>query len=150
MRQINVLLLGFGNVGQAFAAMVLQKRVELARMGLEIVVKGISTGSHGATIESGTAAGVDLAACLQLCRDGGAWRLPQGSTPVETTEGMLDAAASLKLELDAVLEGIPANFATGEPALSYLRSCIIWQRWRFVFSTEKFIPIHYIHANTIF
>ncbi len=125
MRQINVLLLGFGNVGQAFATMVLQKRAELARAGLEIVVKGISTGSHGATLESDSAASVDLAACLQLCREGGTWRLPEGSTPVETTECMLDAAASLELELDAVLEGIPANFATGEPALSYLRRSIV-------------------------
>lgn len=124
MRQISVLLLGFGNVGQAFAGMVLQKRTELARSGLEIIVRGISTGSHGATLETVDGSGVDLAACLQICREGGSWRMPEGSTPVETTEAMLHAASLLKLEIDAVLEGIPANFATGEPALSYLRRAI--------------------------
>jgi homoserine dehydrogenase len=123
MRQISVLLLGFGNVGQAFATMVLQKREELAAAGLEIIVKGISTGSHGTTLQT-AAAGVDLAACLQLCSEGEGWRLPEGSTPVASTEAMLDAAAALKLELDAVLEGVPANFETGEPALSYLRRAI--------------------------
>ena len=103
---------------------VLQKRDELARAGLTIVVRGISTGSHGATLETTASSGVDLAACLRACREGESWRLPEGSTPVHTTEELLDSATSLKLQLDAVLEAIPANFATGEPALSYLRQAI--------------------------
>ena len=94
-RFINVLLLGFGNVGQAFAKMALEKAADLrGAAGLEIRVLGISTGSHGCTFEAGGA--VDLAACLRLVEgagEEGSWRLPAGSRPVDSTESLLQAAA---------------------------------------------------------
>ena len=131
-RFINVLLLGFGNVGQAFAKMALEKAADLrGAAGLEIRVLGISTGSHGCTFEAGRA--VDLAACLRLVEgagEEGSWRLPAGSRPVDSTESLLQAAAdaaaqsSGSLRVDAVLEAIPADYATGEPALSYLHRAI--------------------------
>ena len=45
--QVNVVLLGFGNVGQAFATMLLSKHAELlASHAVAIRVVGISTGAH--------------------------------------------------------------------------------------------------------
>jgi homoserine dehydrogenase len=128
-RPINVLLLGFGNVGQAFARMALDKAAHLRSAGLEIRVLGVSTGSHGCTFDPTGA--VDLAACLRLVEEAGeagSWRLPAGPRPVNSTDSLLQAAADAvqagSLRVDAVLEAIPADYATGEPALSYLARAI--------------------------
>eukprot|EP01048_Picozoa_sp_COSAG05_P012189 COSAG05_NODE_1202_length_5536_cov_1.814420_1_plen_92_part_10 len=88
-RQVKVLLLGFGNVGQAFASMLLSSAAELADAGLEIRVVGISTRSHGCTCAWG---GVDLHACLAGAfseLEGQRWRLPDGDVRVASSEAML-------------------------------------------------------------
>ena len=127
METVNVLLLGFGNVGQAFASMILAEQAELNSKGIEIRVLGISTSSHGCTA-TWTGAGVDLPACLAASAEGGVWRLPDGSVAVDSTEALLAAAAAARttesVVVDAVIEAIPANYETGEPALSYLRTAI--------------------------
>ena len=75
-----------------------------------------------------------MAACLDRVKageDGGgdrAWRLPERDVVVDSTEVMLDAAAAATAagawQVDAVLEAVPANFETGEPALSYLHRAL--------------------------
>lgn len=132
LRPVRVLLLGFGNVGQAVAEMVLSTKATLAASGLEIVVAGVSTGSHGCALTT-TAAGVSLADCLERVRAAedsgdGKWRLPEGDVPVDSTDAMLNAAAAAtaagEWKVDAVLEAVPANFDTGEPALSFLHRAL--------------------------
>ena len=130
-RVVNILLLGFGNVGRAFAKMVLRKKSELSEAtdGLEIRVIGISTGSHGFAYDVG---GVDLAACLALAtadssRD---WQFASGEygpqMDMSFTDEMLsraceDTGLGMDLVIDAVLECITTpDHSTGEPALSYL------------------------------
>ena len=140
-RVVNVLLLGFGNVGRAFARMVLAKAADLrattaAGGGLEIRMVGISTSSHGC-IYNRDGAAVDLAACLALVeaaqQSSSSWRLPSStsgsSESVDSTETLLRAAKQSvqdgELHLDAVLECITTpDYSTGEPALSYLMRAI--------------------------
>jgi hypothetical protein len=132
LRSVNVLLLGFGNVGQAFAAMVASDRGELRdAAGLDICVRGISTASHGCIFEPASD-GVDLAECLRRIHSatkGSSWRLPEGSVAVSSSETLLAAAAAAMCAggcpaIDAVLEAVPASLQTGQPALSYLHSAI--------------------------
>jgi homoserine dehydrogenase len=57
-------LVGFGNVGRAFAQLLLTKEAELAdRYGVTVSVTGIITGSHSAAINPG---GIDLAAAWRV------------------------------------------------------------------------------------
>ena len=59
-----LVLLGFGNVGQALVRLLLKKEDELhSRYGISFSVTGISTGSHGLAVQP---SGLDLKAALEL------------------------------------------------------------------------------------
>ncbi len=63
-----ILLAGFGNVGQEFARLLLDRRAELVRVhGLEPVVVGILTARHGSVQRSG---GIDLRKALRRSEAG--------------------------------------------------------------------------------
>ena len=58
MKQISIALLGFGNVGKAFAKLLLKKSVSLKEnFDVEFIVTGIFTNAHGYAINS---AGINL------------------------------------------------------------------------------------------
>ncbi len=68
MPHSDLLFLGFGNVGQALARLLLQKRATLEeRCGITWRVVGIATGSHGAALDP---AGIDLERALALAEAG--------------------------------------------------------------------------------
>ena len=110
-------LVGFGNVGRAFARLLLKKKEELsARYGLSVVVTGIITGSHGAAINP---EGIDLAAALDLVQSGGTLAsLSTVKTPSET-EAFIRACPA-----DFVFESTPVNPHTGQPALGYIQTAL--------------------------
>ena len=64
MKTSKLALLGFGNVGQAFARLLMRKADQLeADYGIQTLVTAIATGSRGRAIN---AAGIDLQAALDL------------------------------------------------------------------------------------
>jgi homoserine dehydrogenase len=103
-------LVGFGNVGRAFAQLLLKKEAELAeRYGVAVSVTGIITGSHGAAINPG---GIDLAAALDCVGSGG---MLDGLSTVETpseVEAFIRACPA-----DFLFETTPVNPLSGQPAL---------------------------------
>lgn len=69
MEPVGLVLVGFGNVGQAFAQLLLEKQAELAeKYGMRCHVNGIMTGRHGAAINPD---GIDLEEALRIVREGG-------------------------------------------------------------------------------
>jgi homoserine dehydrogenase len=61
-------LVGFGNVGKAFARLLLKKEGELAsRYGITVTVTGIITGTHGQAINP---EGLDLEQALAIAESG--------------------------------------------------------------------------------
>ena len=61
-------LVGFGNVGKAFARLLLKKKSEMAeKYNLSFSVTGIITGSHGRAIDP---TGLDLEEALNLVESG--------------------------------------------------------------------------------
>ena len=61
MRTVPLLLIGFGNVGQAVAELLLAKDAEIRLVhGLALQVVGIGTGSHGTAL--------DPEGLLRICR----------------------------------------------------------------------------------
>jgi homoserine dehydrogenase len=109
-------LLGFGNVGQALAELLLEKRADLQKdPGLSFRVVGIASGGHGRAIDP---RGLPLQDVLAAYRDG------------QNLESFSSAACRTSQEFiqrcgaDVLFESTPVNYQTGEPALSYLQMAI--------------------------
>lgn len=115
MKTYRLALVGFGNVGQAFARLLMRKESRLeADLGLRFIVTGIATGSHGSVI---TPAGLDLEKALAEAKSGFPANLFIKQTA--STEDFIRSCPA-----DALLENSPVNPQTGEPASGHLRTAL--------------------------
>jgi len=107
-------LLGFGNVGQAFAHLLLNKRDQLARQhALTFSITGIATRSRGIALDP---QGIDIERALQL--------ISQGSSLASlSTQPLVSDPVDFIHRCDAqvLFENTPVNYVDGQPAVSYLR-----------------------------
>jgi homoserine dehydrogenase len=110
-------LVGFGNVGQAFARLLCRKEAELARRyGIRTIVTGIVTGSHGAAINP---KGLDLEKALEIIQSGGSLdSLDRQAAPTDA------AAFILACPADAMFETTPVNPQTGQPAINHIQTAL--------------------------
>jgi homoserine dehydrogenase len=109
-------LLGFGNVGRAFAHLLLRKRAELKqRYDVSFVVTGISTRKHGNVVNP---SGVDLTGALELVRSGRSVNLVTTSLVVDGEDFIRKCGA------DVLFETTPVNHQTGQPAIDYIRTAL--------------------------
>lgn len=117
MKQISLALVGFGNVGQAFARLLMQKEEMLARdFGIQFLVTGIRTGRHGSAITSG---GINLNRALELVRLGQSLDILSGRpSPLDGKEWIYAVNA------DALIETTPVNQYTGQPAIMHLQTAL--------------------------
>jgi homoserine dehydrogenase len=113
MKEVRLILAGFGNVGQALARLLISKEDHLRQMyGLELRVVAIATGSHGIVHN---AQGIDLAKAL----DAG------DLTALSTVDSYSDSRALLKeVEAEVLVESIPVDYASGQPAIEYLSTAV--------------------------
>jgi homoserine dehydrogenase len=114
IRNFTFALLGFGNVGKAFARLLLAKSAELEhRYGIRWSVRGISTRSHGRVIDPD---GLNLEAVLGLIEsEGDISSLSKTSAPEDGNEFLEECGAQV------LFETTPVNYETGQPAVSYLQ-----------------------------
>ena len=117
MPEIKLAFLGFGNVGQALARLLLQKRASLQQeYELTFRTVGIFTRSHGAAIDP---AGIDLESALENMST----EIPLDS--MNAHPSIPDALAFIKdCAADVLFENSPVNYADGEPALTHLRTAL--------------------------
>lgn len=110
-------LIGFGNVGRAFARLLIKKADELSnRYGVAVAVTGITTGSHGGALNP---EGIDLAAALALVEAGASLdSLSSTGAPSDTADFIRACPA------DVVFETTPVNPHTGQPALDYITTAL--------------------------
>ncbi len=105
--------LGFGNVGQALARLLLHKQADLQNdYGITFSVTGIATGRHGSAINPN---GIDLEQALAMIKDD---RRLDGlsSQPVPP-----DALTFIRhCPADVLFENTPVNYQTGQPAIDHL------------------------------
>lgn len=113
MPHYNLALLGFGNVGQALAKLLLRKRLELqAQYSLTYAVTGIATGRHGTAINHD---GLDLDRALAQAASGGSLvDLSAQPAPVKALDFIRSCGA------DVLFENTPVNYETGQPAVDHL------------------------------
>lgn len=114
MKIIPLCMIGFGNVGQAFARLLLRKKEILAKeKGIQFIITAIGTGRHGKAIN---ADGLDIERALSLVEAGkdlsAINRLPE----TQTTEEVLRASHA-----QIMLENTPVNYQSGQPALDHIR-----------------------------
>ncbi|HEX7973512.1 MAG TPA: homoserine dehydrogenase [Anaerolineales bacterium] len=114
MPHYNLALLGFGNVGQALARLLLEKETELQNQyGLTFAITGIITGRHGGAIDL---QGIDLERALQGMQAGGSLDvLSTQPVPVDSFDFIYRSGAHV------LFENSPVNYATGQPAVDHLR-----------------------------
>ncbi len=110
-------LVGFGNVGKAFARLLIKKETELqSRYDLSVTVTGIITGSHGHAIDP---AGIGLQSALDIMERGG--NLSELSTvePIGTTLDFISACPA-----DFMIETTPVSPPDGQPAIEHIQAAI--------------------------
>lgn len=118
MRKYDLALLGFGNVGQAFARLLSRKQDELISCyNLSYRVTGIYTARHGAAIDP---AGLDLESALSCIN------IPGGSLDDLSVVSCPQDALSFiqRSQADLLFETSPVNYQDGEPAVTYLRTAL--------------------------
>lgn len=110
MATYRLAFLGFGNVGKALARLLLSKQAELRdRHQIEFIVTGIATGRRGKAIDQG---GLDLEQALQA----------SDLAPLSRAASIGDEYDFIRrCRADVLFESIPVNYATGQPALDFLR-----------------------------
>ncbi len=117
MRLVPLVLLGFGNVGQAVGKLLLRKQAEIAESrNLSYRVVGIGTGSHGFAIDH---AGLDLAQCLEIVSRGGSLKTLSAGPAIENSMELLKQSAA-----EALLESTPVDYEAGQPATDYLEAAL--------------------------
>ncbi|HEX6303187.1 MAG TPA: homoserine dehydrogenase [Anaerolineales bacterium] len=117
MAHYKMALLGFGNVGQALARLLLGKEAELkSQRGITFSVTGIATGRHGAAVDP---KGLDLERCLGVMNSGASLdRLGQGEKPADALDFIRRCGA------EVLFENTPVNYETGLPAIDHLRAAL--------------------------
>lgn len=109
-------LLGFGNVGRALAELLLHKELELKEnYGITFKVTGIATGSRGRVIDP---AGLDLPKVLA------AFSAAQSLAAFDRLPSSDSFDFIQKCGADVLFENSPVNYASGQPALDYIRTAL--------------------------
>jgi homoserine dehydrogenase len=117
MPHVNLALIGFGNVGQALAQLLLRKRYDLKNQyDISFAVTAISTGTHGSAIDPG---GIDLQQAISRIRSKAP--LDELSTQPVPKDGL---SLIKNCQADVLFENTPVDYKSGQPALDHLRTAL--------------------------
>ncbi len=133
MPHLSFCLVGFGNVGQAFARLLERKRETLAaQFDITFNVTGIATGRHGMAIDP---AGIDLQEALRIAAEGGRLdALTARPVPGSMLEFIQQCPANV------LFENSPVNHHTGQPAVDHLRAAL--DRGMYAITANKGPVVH--------
>ncbi len=117
MKNYSICMIGFGNVGKAFAKLINRKAKQLSdEFNISFSVVAIATGSHGRTINH---AGINLKKAIEISAENGS--LDELST-IQTPKSIQDFIALSKA--DFLLENSPVHYETGEPAITHIKAAL--------------------------
>ena len=114
MAHYKLALLGFGNVGQALAALLIDKQEELkSKYDLSTSITGIATGTHGAALNP---QGLEIERTLNHIREGRSLDdLSLQGAPSDALDFIRRSGA------DVLFENTPVNYESGQPAIDHLK-----------------------------
>jgi homoserine dehydrogenase len=114
---LRVAIIGFGNVGQEFARLLLSKRDWLLRKkGLDVEVLAIATRSRGSLISKNS---IDLGNVLEHLKDRGTLTDFGSETTKESPIGIIK-----KCDADLMIELTTLNIESGKPAIDHIKAAI--------------------------
>lgn len=114
MKELKLALLGFGNAGQAFGRLLLEKQEKIRdTYKTDVVVTAIATASKGNIYNP---EGVDLAAALEDVEKNGRFSESHKLTQMDTME------LAEKADYDVLIEMTPLNIFTGQPAADHIKT----------------------------
>lgn len=117
MSHYKLALLGFGNVGQALARLLLEKRDTLRQeYDITFSVTGVATGRHGMAIDP---QGLDMVRALQAVSQG---KTLDAFSIVPAPKDAFDFIE--RCAADVLFENTPVNYETGQPALDHLKAAL--------------------------
>jgi len=112
-----LVFIGFGNVAQALAQLLLRKRWELQeRYDVTFSVSGITTGSHGTAVNPN---GISVNAAFDMLQSERSLDLLTGGPMPASTLEFLERS-----EADVMFENTPVNHNTGQPAIDHCRMAL--------------------------
>jgi homoserine dehydrogenase len=117
LAHFDLVFVGFGNVGQAFAGLLLRKQNDLqTRYGLTYSITGIATAHHGMAINSHA---IDLEQALAIAGKGESLaRLSAIPSPDSIIEFIHTCPGQV------LFENSPVNHLTGQPAIDHLAAAL--------------------------
>jgi homoserine dehydrogenase len=126
--RLDLLVVGFGNVGRRFARLLEERRERLARdYDLDTRIVGVATLRHGSALAPG---GLDLARALEAVEAGRSLapfhdrrQAPQPSTGLELIAAAV--TAGVPSSPCVVVETTPLNIEDGRPALDHIRLALL-------------------------
>jgi len=133
MKTYKMVLLGFGNVGQALARLLLEKRSELQhRYLIRFMVTAVATGTHGRALNAN---GLDLEKALEIMQSGDS--LDELSPSPASTDNLELIRAS---GADVMFENTPVSYKDGQPAISHIETAL--ENAMHVFTANKGSVVH--------
>jgi len=128
LKKIKLLLLGFGNAGQAFAKLLIDKKEQIAnQFGYEVEVVAIITRSRGSLVDSN---GIELEkACHDIRLTG---KFDEGCEAFTSTSSM---EAARDIDYDLLIELTPLEIFTGQPAINHIK--VAFERGKHVITANK-------------
>ena len=117
MRTIPLCMIGFGNVGQTFARMLLGKKDALEKdYQINFIITAMSTGRHGIAINRN---GIDLEKALHLSENGSSLQVLSKSPSNLSLSEIINQSGA-----EVMLENTPVNYASGQPALDHISTAL--------------------------
>lgn len=115
MDQYNICLIGFGNVGKAFAELLDRKSDALKLDNIHLKITAIATGSHGSALNL---EGINAENAIKAYQNGDISSL--SSSPVEQ-----DIAAFIRAsQANFLVETSPVDYASGQPAIMHIDTAL--------------------------
>lgn len=116
MEQLKLALLGFGNVGQAFAKLMMSKIEKIQdKYSCTPIVTAIATNTKGNLVNP---QGINLQKALEDIADTGKFQNSGEITDLTTMDIVK------KADYDVLIEMTPLNIRTGQPAISHIEEAI--------------------------
>ena len=116
--ELKLAFIGMGNVGRAFARLLIARRAELAgHYGITWSVTAVATARHGSLISQ---TGLDLASAVERIESGHTINDLEKSESVSNSTEAIDRCGA-----DILFETTPLNPSDGEPAISYIRRALL-------------------------
>ena len=113
MKTIRLALLGFGNAGQAFARLLMEKQEELtSTLDTRVLVSAIATHRKGTLLAEGPE-GLNLAELLHELEETRRFSRDEGKTALQVAE---------EADYDILVELTPLDIFSGEPAISHIKA----------------------------